>query len=193
MSDFKIIFVHGYTSSSKDDWYPGIYKRLKKLNIDFEIPNLPGGKYPKASIWLDKLHKVISKTNKPLVLVGHSLGTRTILLYLEKYRPKVKLVLLIAAFANRLENATKYDGDGYPNFFEHLVNIEDIKGLSEKFVVMHSKDDSLDFDQGVEIANQLGGDLLGYNSRGHFSGSKNYTEVLKVLNDYLKFTTKARK
>src|SRR3972149_1258045 len=127
MEDFKIIFVHGYTASSKADWYPNIIPELEKLGIDFAIPDLPGGEHPHVKVWLRVIHQEVLKTNKPLVLVGHSLGTR--------------LVLLIAAFANRLENANRNDGEAYPDFFVNKIDISKIKSLSEKFIVMHSKDD----------------------------------------------------
>ena len=188
-TDFKIIFVHGYTASSRENWYPSISKELKKLNVDFEIPDMPGGEHPHAKEWLDKIHEVISKTDEPLVLVGHSLGTRTILLYLEKYQPKnVKLVLLVAAFSNKLENGTKYDGpDSYPDFFTHLIDIPKVKTLAKKFVIMHSKDDELPYKDAKEIAGELGAEFIGYEDRGHMSDPENSTEVLKVLRKELNF------
>lgn len=185
--DFKIIFVHGYTASSRADWYPNIARELTKLGVDYVVPDLPGGDHPHAADWLDVIHKTVSETKKPLVFVGHSLGTRTVLLYLEKYKPKAEAVFLIAAFANRLENARRYDGDGYPDFFDHKIDIENIKPLVKKFVVMHSKDDPLDYEQGVEISNQLGAKLITYKDRSHFSDPKNAPLVLEVLRKELNF------
>lgn len=180
-SDFRIVFIHGYTASSQADWYPNISKELKKLNIDFAIPDLPGGEYPHASQWLETLHAEIQKSSKPLVLVGHSLGSRTVPLYLEKYRPKVKLVLLVAAFANRLENAKRRD-EHYADFFGYKIDISKIKPLAGKFIVMHSKDDdSIAYEQGVKIAKDLGAQLLTYQDRGHFFDPQNAKTILEVL------------
>lgn len=187
MKDFKIIFVHGYTASSHENWYPRVASELTRLGVDFAIPDLPGGDHPHAATWLDQIHKEVTKTIKPLVFVGHSLGTRTTLLYLEKYKPKVKAVFLVAAFANRLENAYKYDGDGYPDFFEHKIDIDLVKTLSEKFVVMHSKDDPLDYEQGAEIAKDLDAKLITYENRGHFDDPKNSDYILKALREELSF------
>ena len=188
MSDFKIIFVHGYTASSKADWYPAITPMLQKENIDFTVPNLPGGEHPRVRDWYDIIDKEVKKTDKPLVLVGHSLGTRAVLLYLEKYQSKVKLVLLIAAFTNRVKNAQRNNGKAYPDFFTHKINIEKIKPLAEKFIVMHSKDDdSIPYKQGVEIANDLGAELFTYPDRGHFFKPQNATYVFDVLKRELKF------
>lgn len=116
MTDFKIVFIHGYTASHIADWYPTISKELDKLEVDYIIPDLPGGIHPRVKEWLEVLHGVISQNDKHLVLIGHSLGTRTALLYLEKYHPKIESVFLIAAFANRIENADRNDGEAYPDF-----------------------------------------------------------------------------
>lgn len=120
-NQFAVIFIHGYAASHLADWYPNLSKELDKLGIDYIIPDLPGGEYLYAQEWLETLHSVISKTTKPLVFVGHSLGARTALLYLEKYQPKVEKVFLIAVFSNKTENGNRNDGETYPDFFGQLI------------------------------------------------------------------------
>lgn len=181
-------FVHGYTASSKADWYPTIVPELDRFKIDYIIPDLPGVEYPKAKAWLDKLHEVIAKTNKQLVLVGHSLGTRTILLYLEKYQPKVKRIFLIASFNNNVENAICNDGESYPDFFDHKIDVKKIRPLVEKFIVMHSKDDdSINYRQGVKIAQDLGAKLITFENRGHFCDPESAPIILGTLKKELNF------
>lgn len=186
MSDFKIVFIHGYTASHLVDWYPNISKVLDKLGVDYVVPDLPGDRQPHAKEWLDILHDVISKVDKPLVLVGHSLGTRSALLYLEKYKPKVEKVFLIAAFANRTDNA-KRKGGAYSDFFTHAIDLERIKPLVGKFIVMHSKDDSsIPFWQGEEIAKDLGAELIPYERLDHFNRPENASFILEELVKELK-------
>ncbi len=188
MTDFKIIFVHGYTASHLGDWYPAISPKLDALDIDYVIPDMPGGELPHANEWVDMIHKEVSKTKKPIVLVGHSLGTRAILLYLEKYNSNVDSVFLIAAFANRTENAKRNEGEAYPDFFEHKIDIGKIKPLVGEWTVIHSKDDSsIPYEQGVEIAKDLGAKLITYDGRDHFSDSSNAPIVFKELQRALHF------
>jgi len=187
MSDFKIIFVHGYTASSKADWYPNISRELDKLGVNYALPDLPGGKFPHAEEWIETIHQEVVKTRKSLVLVGHSLGTRAVLLYLEKYPTRVEKVFLIAAFANRLENSKRRDGN-YADFFAHVINLEKIKPLIGKFIVMHSKDDSsIPYKQGVEIAKSLNAQLFTYTKNDHFSDPDNASYILEVLKKELWF------
>lgn len=182
MSKFKIIFIHGYTASSSADWYPNISPELKKLGIYFAVPDLPGGDYPHANEWLEKIHKEVLKTRKPLILVGHSLGSRAVLLYLEKYKLRVEKVFLIAAFANRVENAKRNDGKAYPDFFTHKIELEKIKPLVGKFIVIHSTDDdSIPYEQGAEIAKDLSATLKTFKGRGHFYDPEDAPIILKEL------------
>lgn len=186
MSDYKIIFVHGYTASSSADWYPTITPMLQKYDVDFVVPDLPGGDHPHVEEWLEEIHKVVSRTDKPLVFVGHSLGTRTVLLYLEKYKQKAKKVFLIAAFSNNITNGSRNDGETYPDFFEHTIDLKKVKPLVEKFIVMHSKDDSsIPYNQGVEISDELDAELVTFTDRDHFSDPENASYIFDVLNKEL--------
>lgn len=191
MSDFKIIFIHGYTASSEADWYPTISPALKELNVDFAIPDLPGDREPHSGEWLEIIHQEFVKSDKPVVLVGHSLGTRAALLFLEKYREYVKAVFLFGAFANRTENAYREDADGeekYPDFFEDKIDLDKIKDLSEKFVVVHSEDDfSIEYEQAVEIAKDLSAKLITFQDKGHFTLPEHAQTVLEVLQKELDF------
>jgi len=178
----KIIFIHGYTASSQADWYPNIKPELDKLGADYSIPDLPGGTHPHSREWLEIIDKEVKSATKPIILVGHSLGTRAALLYLDEFEPKVDTVLLIAAFDNNWEVNRKRRDEHYADFFEYSLDLEKIKKLAKQFIVMHSKDDSsIDYSQGLEISKELGAKLITYEDRGHFSAPENYPYVLDAL------------
>lgn len=187
MTDFKIIFVHGYTASHLADWYPNISKELDALGVNYAIPDLPGGKKPHAKDWLEIIDSEVQKSDKPVVLVGHSLGTKAVLLYLDQHEQPVQAVFLIAAFANWTENAKRRD-ESYSDFFEYKLDIEAIKTLCDKFVVIHSADDdSIDYKQGQEIAKDLGANLITTNGRGHLFKPANAPFILNRLRQELGF------
>lgn len=187
MTPFRIIFVHGYTASHLADWYPNISKELDALGVDYVVPDLPGDKKPHAKDWLDIIDMEVKKADKPVVLVGHSLGTRAVLLYLDMYKQPVKSVFLIAAFANWTENAKRRD-ESYADFFEYKLNIGAIKKLCSQFVVIHSADDdSIDYKQGQEIAKDLDAKLVTAEDRGHLFDPSNAPFVLSQLRQELDF------
>ena len=185
----KIIFVHGYTASSKADWYPNIKPMLDKLGIDYSIPDLPGHRKPKSKDWVKIIKKEVSSSDKPVVLVGHSLGTRAILLYLDKYKKKLDLVILIAPLSNETKNTQRRDGEAYPDFFEYKINPDKIKKLVKRFVILHSKDDSsLDYkEHGFALNKELGAKLITCDGRDHFCSPENAPFILEFLRRELKF------
>jgi len=183
----KVIFVHGYTASSQADWYPNISKELDKLGVDYSILDLPGGEYLRKNDWLEIIDKEAQAASKPIILVGHSLGTRAILLYLEQYQPKnIDTVILIASFNNDWEKHRLRMDEHYDSFFEHAVDVEKVKKLANQFIVMHSKDDpDLKYEWGVEMANDLEAKLITYEDRDHFHMPENYMYVLEVIKTVL--------
>lgn len=154
--------------------------------MDYSIPAMPGGDFPHSKEWLKIIDKEIKSSDKPVVLVGHSFGTRAVLLYLDKYSHKVDTVILFAAFNNNYKENAKRRNGNYADFFDYALDIDKIKKLANKFIVVHSKDDdSIDYQQGVEIARDLGAELITYENMGHFGGDEraeeNAKEFLKIL------------
>lgn len=181
----KVILIHGYTSSPKREKYQIISKELTNLGIEHSIPAFPGGKHPHSKKWLEIIDKETKNATKPVVLIGHSLGTRAALLYLDKFEKKVDTVILISPFNNAFEKNRKRRDGAYSDFFDYALDIEKIKKLANKFIVVHSKDDdSINYKQGAEIANELGAKLITYENLGHFCGEEN---VEKNAHLFLKF------
>jgi len=183
----KIILIHGYTSSPNNKKYQIISQGLDKLGVEYSIPAFPGGEYPHSKEWLDIIDKEVKNTTKPVVLVGHSLGTRAALLYLDKFEQKVDTVILIAAFNNNFKENGKRRDENYTDFFDYALDIEKVKKLADKFIVVHSKDDdSIDYKQGVEISKELGAELITYEEMGHFCGEERAEENAKVFLKFIK-------
>ncbi len=186
----KVIFIHGYnslpTSPKKRKWQI-IAKTLTDLGVDYSIPALPGGENPHSQEWLEIVDREVKNSDKPVVLVGHSLGTRTALLYLDKYNQKVDAVILIAAFNNDYRENRKRKNENYSDFFDYALDIEKIKKLANKFLVLHSKDDdSIPYEQGVQIASELDAELITYEDKGHFSGEERAEENARIYVEIVK-------
>ena len=183
----KVILIHGYTSSPERKKYKIISEELNKLNVEHSIPSLPGAKHPHSKDWLGIIDKEVKNTTKQIVLVGHSLGTRAILLYLDKFGRKVNTVILMGAFNNNFEENRKRRNGNYADFFDYSLDIEKIKKLANTFIVVHSKDDdAIDYKQGLEISKELGAKLITYKDVGHLSGDENAERNAKVFLEVIK-------
>jgi uncharacterized protein len=187
LRDYHLIFVHGYTSSSKGDWYPQIAEKLDKRGVSYSIPDLPGGDRPKASEWLKRIDKEVGRANKPVVLIGQSLGTRGVMLYLHEH-PEAHLaaVFLIATFNNDV-NANKYKrGEGYANFWEFQVNTEQLKRQAGKWVILHAYDDqNIPYAQAQDMAKLLDARLILSRGQAHFNAHNLAGYVLRQIEKHL--------
>ena len=189
MGNKKIVFVHGYTSSPNKTKYRIIAAEFDKLGIEYSIPAMPGNEHPHSEEWLEIIDKEVKNSNKPVVLVGHSLGTRAILLYLDKFEQKIDTVILFASFNNDIEgNRNRRDGN-YVDFWEYKLDIDKIKNLVDKFIVIHSKDDdSINYQQAVDISRELGAKLITYENMLHFGGEERAEEYAKIFLEIIKST-----
>jgi len=183
----RIIFIHGYTSSSKNKKYRIIAKDLNKLGIKYSIPQLPGGEYPHSKDWLEIIDREVKKSNLPVILVGHSLGTRAALLYLDQFNKSVDTVILIAAFDNDYKKNAGRKDEHYSDFFEYSIDIKRIKKLANKFIVVHSRDDNdITYSQGEKISSELGAELISIDGAGHMGGEETAKQNAKIILDTLK-------
>ncbi len=181
----KVIFIHGYTSSPKKTKYQLIAKKLQDLKIDYSIPEMPGGEYPHSKEWLEIIDREVKNSGKPVVLLGHSLGTRAILLYLNEYGQKVDSVILISPSDQKVGESV---AGKMADFYNINLDFEKIKTLANKFLVIHSKDDdTLPYKGGVGIAKKLDSEFISYDNMGHFSGEENaernasaFVEIVKL-------------
>ncbi len=182
-----LVFVHGYTASSQSDWYPAISPELIALGVQFAIPDLPGGDFPQADEWVRHIGEAVTRSRQPVVLVGHSLGTRAVLLFLEKSGVSVDAVFLIAAFNNSVDNARRAEGR-YASFFHHHLDLQQIRRQSKKWVVIHSTDDdSIPFAQGKQVADELRARLISPSRYGHFCDSSEAAFILSTIRSELSF------
>ena len=183
----KVILIHCYTSSPKLRKYQIISRELAKLSIEHSIPAMPGDLYPKSRDWLAIIDKEVRKSKEPVVLVGHSLGTRAVLLYLDKYNQKVDTVILFAAFNNDYRKNGERRNWNYKDFFDYALNLEKVKEKASKFIIIHSKDDdSIEYQQALDISNDLAAELITYQNMGHLSGEEKAKENAAVFLKYIK-------
>ena len=178
----NVVFIHGYMSGPKANWYPMVTKVLEERDVKTFVPQLPGDMYPEHEDWLPVVKEQFADIDpEETLLVGHSLGTRAQLLFLDEYKMKVGAVLMVGAFSNNPKNA-EFRGGNYANFFEEKLDIQKLKKLSESWTVLHSKDDDrIPFAQGKSIAKDLGAELVEVSGFLHFKAPQTGVKVLEII------------
>lgn len=172
----KFVFIHGYMSNPEADWYPKIREELEKLGHQVVIPPMPGHRRPNPKEWVQVVRETAERSltsqsgeslTSPVVLVGHSLGTRAILSYLESNPNNVEKVLLISPPQGMWHNQPKIS-----------------KELASKVTILHSKDDRIvAIDQGRKLAGLLGAKLIEVDGHRHFTKPEDAELVKSTLLD----------
>lgn len=170
---YTIIDIPGYNHNSDSMWHPDFRKYIIESGSEVITLNLPGGKYPVFKEWYPIIEQAVSEANNLVILVGHSLGTRAVLLFLEQTKKTVQNIVLIAPFDNSLTNSSFRNGN-YANFFEHLIDIKQVKSkIKGEIKVIGSEDDAnIPYIQAQNIARDLSAELITIPNSGHFLDSK---------------------
>ena len=158
----RIILLHGKDKNSSDVWYPWVGEVAKRLGCNFIAPDLPSSSEPVLSEWLNIINKLDLSASD--IVVGHSRGAMAILRYLEKFDRRVRSVILVAG--NNPEIPDGFDDTFYESGqFDFRV----IKNRADRFIVLHSLDDSwVPYEAGRINATNLGAELVTVDGKGHF-------------------------
>lgn len=180
MNDFEIILVHG-TGGHNADWFPALTQELNKRGISYQLPQLATKPPIQVEEWLRGVHNVVNSATKPIVFIGYSLGTRAILLYLEKHNVNMKHIFFIAAFSHKSHPGAE-DSNKYSSFFKHDIDTNPIKNQTKNITILHSKDDDIiPYQQAMELSEELNADLITYQGKGHFYQPEDVEDILLVL------------
>jgi predicted alpha/beta hydrolase family esterase len=168
-----VIDIPGYNHSSESTWHPEFRQLIGEAGNEVITLDLPGGKYPVFTEWYPIIEQAMREAQYPVTFVGHSLGTRAVLLFLEQTDLRVDNIVLIGPFDNNTDNAKFRDGN-YANFFEHLIDIEKVKSKVKGGIkVIGSEDDAnIPYIQAQNIARDLEGELITIPDSGHFLDTK---------------------
>jgi predicted alpha/beta hydrolase family esterase len=166
---YTIIDIPGYNHSSSSGWHPQLREYMSRRGYEIQTLDLPGGKYPVFDEWYPIIISAIQQAQYPVVLIGHSLGTRAVLRVIEKSRIMIETIILIAPFDNNPTNALFRDGN-YANFFDTELDFDTIgKYIHHQSLVIGSIDDkNIPYIQAQHIAQDLNAELIGIDNSGHF-------------------------
>lgn len=163
----RAVIVHCWGGSSNYAWYQWAKTELEKRGYQVTVPDMPDPDPPRLATWLPYLQKIIGEPDDELLLIGHSIGTVTIMRYLETLGSgQVGKVILVAGFTDQL---------GFrelENFFDTRMDFDRIKPKSKNgFVAIQSDNDPYVSGQyGERLREELDAKLIIKHEAGHMSG-----------------------
>jgi len=189
-----VLIIHGWLSTPNMHFFPWLKKELEARGMNVIAPQMPNPALPKRAEWLATLDEAVRAVGDPAqtILVGHSLGTLTILHYLnEIYRgPAFPNAVLCSSFCRPFTLPPLRDLPDVPGDHQQFARMrEKILSLPEMILndwfttpidftrvrenvraitCIHSTDDPIvPYEEGAWVAKQLRSDLI-TEQRGHF-------------------------
>ena len=181
----RVFIVHGYDATPNDNWFPWLKKELETKGFKVESPQMPEADHPTLDKWLAHLKKTIGDCDEDTFLVGHSLGTITILRFLENLPKNQKIggVVLVGGFSESL------GFEPLETFTQKPLDYEKVKKSVNKIVAIHSTDDpSVPYRFSEIIRDKLKAELITLCGAGHINWKSKYFELPQALEAILKMS-----
>lgn len=159
----KVYLVHGLKSSPNSNWKPYLMRELAKRDIWACSLAMPKANDPECSEWVEAIAKAVD-TSDEIYLVGHSLGVRAVLRYLETAEKPIEGAVLVAGRYGKPRSGV------LASFYDTPLDIETLKQQSKHYVVIHGDDDpNVPYEDGVTLSRELGCELITIKDGGHLS------------------------
>ncbi|WP_017213149.1 RBBP9/YdeN family alpha/beta hydrolase [Clostridium beijerinckii] len=185
MKSTNIYVVHGYTSSSKSEWFPWLKEKFKDSSIKVSVPDMPDSGDPHLEPWINHLHKCIMDIDENTILIGHSLGCITALRYILEKNIKIKGAILISGFMNK--NPMDEQTEGLQEFVDSPLDVARIRSLIPKRIAITAIDDDIVPTEATQkLAEELDANLIILESGKHFIARDGYTKFPVLLSEIKK-------
>ena len=185
----QVFLIHGWEGYPENSWFPWLKRSLEQKGFEVITPAMPDPIHPKKSEWVKFLNDLIPNPNQNTFFVGHSMGCRTILRYLEDLPADTKIggAVFVAGWVNlpiwdgRTEEQVKIVED----WVNPPMDFEKVLKHAKNFMAIYAKDDPYFLPENATVyKDQLNAKLIEKNGFGHFAdedGVKELPEVLEVI------------
>ncbi|MGE1114679.1 RBBP9/YdeN family alpha/beta hydrolase [Priestia megaterium] len=183
----QIHIIHGYGASPSSHWFPWLKEKLIADAHQVSVPHMPNSSDPKKEEWLETLTNKIKNLDNNAYFVTHSLGSITLLNYLEQLDPLPEFggFILVSGFSERLSSLPSLDP-----FTVKAVNHQKIISATNLRAVIAAKDDYIvPFQLSENLSEQLNTSLYPVEKGGHFledDGFITFKLVYGILNNMMK-------
>lgn len=174
--DMKIVLIHGYKASPRTNFFPWLNEELRKKGYEVICPDLPNPESPDPEEWTKFLVEAVGPIDDETIILGHSIGGAAALRFLEAaemYSTPKACILVSTPWMIKSEQ--------FRGFFLSELDFDVLMWKASRFVVVHSKDDTvIPFDHAKKYEDVLHAKLVETDGAGHFQGEQ-YPVLLNVI------------
>lgn len=180
-----VYIVHGYAASPSEHWFPWLKKELEKKGAAVFIVDLSSPIDPNPDEWQKALENQVAVLDRNTYFVSHSLGSITLLRYLEsaKRNEGIGGYILVSGFNDSLPVLPQLDG-----FMKPEIDYGKLVQITRNRVVIAALDDAtVPHTHSEKLAESLDAKLISVERGGHFLDSDGFTEFPLVLSELEEF------
>lgn len=174
-----IYIVHGYGASPSEHWFAWLKTEMEKTGATVSIINLPTPDDPQPQAWQRALETQVTSLDNNTYFVAHSLGSITLLRFLEKQPSNAPIggYILVSGFNQRLPTLPPLD-----RFIKPDIDYGKLVQSASRRVVIAAPDDSVvPYRFSQALATSLDARFITVEQGNHFLASDGFTEFPQVL------------
>ncbi|MBG6245756.1 hydrolase [Candidatus Symbiopectobacterium sp. 'North America'] len=178
-SNRHIYIVHGYGASPSEHWFAWLKSEMEKTGATVSIIDLPTPDDPQPQAWQRALETQVTSLDNNTYFVAHSLGSITLLRFLEKHPANAPIggYILVSGFNERLSTLPQLDRFIKPDIdYGKLV-----QRASTRVVIAAPDDNVVPYRFSQALAKSLDARFITVEQGNHFLASDGFTEFPLVL------------
>lgn len=178
MANPRLTIIHGYTASAQSHWFPWLKGRMEQHGVAVDILSMPDSNRPQPERWIEHIRQHTAEPDARQFFVAHSLGCIALLRTLQTLPPSQSIggMILVAGFANRLDNLPELDGFNSQPLDGHAI----IQRVAQRLVIASSNDSVVDPRHSLELSRLIDAPLIRIDHAGHFLASDGFVQFAEI-------------
>jgi predicted alpha/beta hydrolase family esterase len=178
-----VYIIHGWGFDSKMPWIVWLEGELKKRGVEVHSFDMPNTDNPKIEEWVKYLEKNAKDTDAETYFVGHSIGSQTIMRFLEKLHKHTKVAgcVFIAPWLDLIGLESEELEIAHP-WLDNKINFERVLDHTGNITCIFSTNDKyVSRDEWDKFKKNLKAKVIVKKDQNHFEVAVEIPEVLEAI------------